>query len=152
MIKMENVKKTYPAFDFQLSLEIPKGRITGLIGKNGAGKSTAIKLMVGLVKAESGTIEIFGKPVSEMKALDKQRIGVSLAESGFNELFTVTDTEKILAKMYQNFDRNWFEEQCRKLQLPMQKKLREFSTGMKAKLRVLAALSHRADLLILDVK
>ena len=81
MIKMENVKKTYPAFDFQLSLEIPKGRITGLVGKNGAGKSTAIKLMVGLVKAESGTIEIFGKPVSEMKALDKQRIGVSLAES-----------------------------------------------------------------------
>ena len=150
MIKMENVKKTYPAFVFQLSLEISKGRITGLVGKNGAGKSTAIKLMVGLVKAESGTIEIFGKPVSEMKALDKQRIGVSLAESGFNELFTVTDTEKILAKMYQNFDRNWFEEQCRKLQLPMQKKIREFSTGMKAKLRVLAALSHRADLLILD--
>ena len=58
MIKMQNVRKTYPGFDFELSLEIPEGRITGLIGKNGAGKSTAIRLMLGLVKAESGTIEL----------------------------------------------------------------------------------------------
>ena len=64
--------------------EVPEGRITGLIGKNGAGKSTAIRLMLGLVKAESGTIELFGKPITEITLQDRQKIGVSLAESGFN--------------------------------------------------------------------
>ena len=71
MIKMQNVRKTYPGFDFELSLEIPEGRITGLIGKNGAGKSTAIRLMLGLVKAESGTIELFGKPITEITMQDR---------------------------------------------------------------------------------
>ena len=91
MIKMQNVRKTYPGFDFELSLEIPEGRITGLIGKNGAGKSTAIRLMLGLVKAESGTIELFGKPITEITMQDRQKIGVSLAESGFNGQFTVAE-------------------------------------------------------------
>ena len=71
--------------------EVPEGRITGLIGKNGAGKSTAIRLMLGLVKAESGTIELFGKPITEITLQDRQKIGVSLAESGFNGQFTVAE-------------------------------------------------------------
>lgn len=99
MIKMQNVRKTYPGFDFELSLEIPEGRITGLIGKNGAGKSTAIRLMLGLVKAESGTIELFGKPITEITMQDRQKIGVSLAESGFNGQFTIAEVKKILAKI-----------------------------------------------------
>ena len=94
MIKMQNVRKTYPGFDFELSLEIPEGRITGLIGKNGAGKSTAIRLMLGLVKAESGTIELFGKPITEITMQDRQKIGVSLAESGFNGQFTIAEVKK----------------------------------------------------------
>ena len=91
MIKMQNVRKVYPGFDFELSMEIPEGRITGLIGKNGAGKSTAIRLMLGLVKAESGTIELFGKPITEITLQDLQKIGVSLAESGFNGQFTIAE-------------------------------------------------------------
>ena len=91
MIKMQNVRKVYPGFDFELSMEIPEGRITGLIGKNGAGKSTAIRLMLGLVKAESGTIELFGKPITEITMQDRQKIGVSLAESGFNGQFTIAE-------------------------------------------------------------
>ena len=91
MIKMQNVRKVYPGFDFELSMEIPEGRITGLIGKNGAGKSTAIRLMLGLVKAESGTIELFGKPITEITLQDRQKIGVSLAESGFNGQFTIAE-------------------------------------------------------------
>lgn len=71
--------------------EVPEGRITGLIGKNGAGKSTAIRLMLGLVKAESGTIELFGKPITEITLQDRQKIGVSLAESGFNGQFTIAE-------------------------------------------------------------
>lgn len=150
MIRMENVKKTYPSFDFQLSLEIPEGRITGLIGKNGAGKSTAIRLMLGLARAESGKIEIFGKSVDQMTAKEKQNIGASLAEAGFSTQLTVSDICGILAKMYPAFDPAWFREKCRKLQIPEQKKIKEFSTGMKAKLRVLTAISHQAKLLILD--
>lgn len=151
MIKMQNVRKTYPGFDFELSLEIPEGRITGLIGKNGAGKSTAIRLMLGLVKAESGTIELFGKPITEITMQDRQKIGVSLAESGFNGQFTIAEVKKILAKMYPKFDETWFMRECRELRLPEGKQLKEFSNGMKAKLRVLTALSHKAQLLILDV-
>ena len=150
MIKMQNVRKTYPGFDFELSLEIPEGRITGLIGKNGAGKSTAIRLMLGLVKAESGTIELFGKPITEIMAEDRQNIGVSLAESGFNGQFTIVEVEKILAKMYPKFEESWFTRECQKLHLPEGKQFKEFSNGMKAKLRVLTALSHKAQLLILD--
>ena len=150
MIKMQNVRKTYPGFDFELSLEIPEGRITGLIGKNGAGKSTAIRLMLGLVKAESGTIELFGKPITEITMQDRQKIGVSLAESGFNGQFTIAEVKKILAKMYPKFDETWFMRECRELRLPEGKQLKEFSNGMKAKLRVLTALSHKAQLLILD--
>ena len=71
--------------------EVPEGRITGLIGKIGAGKSTAIRLMLGLVKAESGTIELFGKPITEITLQDRQKIGVSLAESGFNGQFTIAE-------------------------------------------------------------
>ena len=100
MIKMQNVRKVYPGFDFELSMEIPEGRITGLIGKNGAGKSTAIRLMLGLAKADGGIIELFGKPITEIMAEDRQNIGVSLAESGFNGQFTIVEVEKILAKMY----------------------------------------------------
>ena len=97
MIKMQNVRKVYPGFDFELSMEIPEGRITGLIGKNGAGKSTAIRLMLGLAKADGGIIELFGKPITEIMAEDRQNIGVSLAESGFNGQFTIVEVEKILA-------------------------------------------------------
>ena len=70
--------------------EVPEGRITGLIGKNGAGKSTASRRL-GLVKAESGTIELFGKPITEITLQDLQKIGVSLAESGFNGQFTIAE-------------------------------------------------------------
>ena len=81
---------------------------------------------------------------------DRQKIGVSLAESGFNGQFTIAEVKKILAKMYPEFDETWFMRECRELRLPEGKQLKEFSNGMKAKLRVLTALSHKAQLLILD--
>lgn len=127
MIKMQNVRKVYPGFDFELSMEIPEGRITGLIGKNGAGKSTAIRLMLGLAKADGGIIELFGKPITEIMAEDRQNIGVSLAESGFNGQFTIVEVEKILAKMYPKFEESWFTRECQKLHLPEGKQFKEFS-------------------------
>ena len=152
MIIMKDVRKKYGDFEFQMSLEIPDGRITGLVGKNGAGKSTAIKLLLGLAKPDAGEIRILGSGGKELPVSVKQKIGASLAESGFCSQFTVDDAKHILARMYPAFDREFFERQCRELKLPEKKKIKEFSTGMKAKLRVLTAITHNAKLLILDVK
>lgn len=150
MIRMQDVRKKYGDYEFRMSMEIPHGRITGLVGKNGAGKSTAIKLMLGLAKPDSGSISVLGSEGRELSPAVKQKIGVSLAESGFSTQLTVEDVKHILSKMYPAFEQNLFEKQCGSLKLPTNKKIKEFSTGMKAKLRVLTVITHKAELLILD--
>ena len=150
MIRMQDVRKKYGDYEFRMSMEIPHGRITGLVGKNGAGKSTAIKLMLGLAKPDSGSISVLGSEGRELSPADKQKIGVSLAESGFSSQLSIEDMKQILSKMYREFDRQLFTKQCEKMKLPKKKKMKDFSTGMKAKLKVLTALTHNADLLILD--
>ncbi|MCI6063799.1 ABC transporter ATP-binding protein [bacterium] len=150
MIIMQDIRKKYGDYEFRMSMEIPHGRITGLVGKNGAGKSTAIKLMLGLAKPDSGSISVLGSEGRELSPAVKQKIGVSLAESGFSTQLTVEDVKHILSKMYPAFEQNLFEKQCGSLKLPTNKKIKEFSTGMKAKLRVLTAITHKAELLILD--
>ena len=150
MITMQNVRKTYGNFIFEMSMELPEGQILGLIGKNGAGKSTAIKLILGLCRADEGNIRVFGHESKELPETLRQEIGVSLAESGFSGELTVNDVKHILKKMYHSFDENYFIKQSENLKLPMNKKIKEFSTGMKAKLRVLTAMTHHAKLLIMD--
>lgn len=150
MIIMQDVRKKYGDYEFRMSMEIPHGRITGLVGKNGAGKSTAIKLILGLAKPDSGSISVLGSDGKELTPAVKQKIGVSLAESGFSSQLSIEDMKQILSKMYREFDRQLFTKQCEKMKLPKKKKMKDFSTGMKAKLKVLTALTHNADLLILD--
>lgn len=150
MITMQNVRKTYGNFTFEISMELPEGQILGLIGKNGAGKSTAIKLILGLCRADEGSIRVFDHESKELPETLKQEIGVFLAESGFSGELTVNDVKHILKKMYHSFDENYFIQQGENLKLPMNKKIKEFSTGMKAKLRVLTAMTHHAKLLIMD--
>ena len=150
MITMQNVRKTYGNFIFEMSMELPEGQILGLIGKNGAGKSTAIKLILGLCRADEGSIRVFGHESKELPETLRQEIGVSLAESGFSGELTVNDVKHILKKMYHSFDENYFIKQSENLKLPMNKKIKDFSTGMKAKLRVLTAMTHHAKLLIMD--
>ncbi|MGN0313203.1 MAG: ABC transporter ATP-binding protein, partial [Fusicatenibacter sp.] len=124
--------------------------ITGLVGKNGAGKSTMIKVILGLISPDGGKVTVFGKNAQELTPQDKKEIGVALSDSGFSNYLTVSDIAKILDKMYDKFDRRSFLETCRKYGLPERKLIQKFSTGMKAKLRVLVALSHDAKLLIMD--
>ena len=150
MIIMQDVRKKYGDYEFRMSMEIPHGRITGLVGKNGAGKSTAIKLILGLAKPDSGSIFVLGSAGRELSPAVKQKIGVSLAESGFSSQLSIEDMKHILSKMYREFDRQLFTKQCEKMKLPEKKKMKDFSTGMKAKFKVLTALTHNADLLILD--
>lgn len=150
MLKLEHVKKQYKDFQLDCSLTVKPGMITGLIGANGAGKSTTFKAVLGLIRTESGIVELFGKRPEEITPEDKERLGVVLADSGFSGYLSIRDLIPVLKAMYHQFDQTYFEEQCRRFELPMTKKIKEFSTGMKRKLQVLAAISHHADLLILD--
>lgn len=150
ILKLENVEKHYEQFDLKCSLEVHEGCVTGLIGQNGAGKSTTFKAILGLVNTDGGKIEVFGKEMKELSAKDKEEIGVVLSDSGFSGYLTVKDILPILTSMYSTFDKNDFQKKCRHFSIPMDRKVKEFSTGMKAKLKVLVAMSHNAKLLILD--
>lgn len=150
MIELEKVKKEYKDFCLDVSLEVRPGCVTGLIGKNGAGKSTTFKAILGLIHLDSGVAKVLGKTSDELTASDRAKIGVTLAESGFSSYFCVKDIVAVLKRLYESFDEKAFLEQCRKFELPVDKRLSEFSTGMKAKLKVLVAISHGASLLILD--
>ena len=150
MISVNNLTKHYGDFSLNVSLEIPEGRITGLVGKNGAGKSTVIKSILGLIRPDGGIVHVFGKNAWELTPKEKQHIGAALSDSGFSNYLTVRDCAKILEKLYDRFDRRSFLETCVRYGLPENKQIQKFSTGMKAKLRVLVALSHGAKLLIMD--
>lgn len=150
MIRLDNVVKQYDKFRLDCSLQVPEGRVTGLIGRNGAGKSTAFKTMLGLIEIEGGTVEVFGKAAKNLTAKDREQIGVVLADSGFSGYLRIKDLMPVLDTLYTDFSREQFMAGCEQMELPINKKIREFSTGMKRKLQILAALSHNARLLILD--
>lgn len=150
MIEIRNFRKEYRDFDLDISLDIPDNRVVGIIGKNGSGKSTTIKAILGLVKPTSGSVKVFGKEARELAPRDKEKIGVALSDSMFSGLLSIGDVIAILRAMYRDFDEPFFREMCGKFGLPFEKPLKDFSTGMKAKARLLAAISHHAALLILD--
>lgn len=150
MLKIEGLQKRYGTFQLDCSMELQPGCVTGLIGQNGAGKSTTFKAILGLIRTECGNVQVFGKDSAMLGAEEKQEIGVVLSDSGFSGYLTIRSIIPILDAMYERFDRTFFEEQVRKFGLPDNKKIKEFSTGMKAKLKVLTAVSHNARLLILD--
>lgn len=150
MLKIEHLKKTYDNFSLDCSMEIQPGCVTGLIGQNGAGKSTTFKAILGLIKVDGGKVTILGKDSKEFSVKDKQKLGVVLSDSGFSGYLDVRDVISVLGNLYETFDQPFFMKQAQRFGLPMNKKIKEFSTGMKAKLKVLAAISHKAKLLILD--
>lgn len=150
MLKIENLKKNYDHFHLDCSLEVLPGRVTGLIGQNGAGKSTTFKSILGLISTDSGKIEMFGKNIKDLTVKDKQKIGVVLSDSGFSGYLSIKNIVPVLDYLYDGFNRTLFLEQCQHFGLPINKRIKEFSTGMKAKLKVMAAITHGASLLILD--
>lgn len=150
MLKIKDLRKSYGTFELNCSMEIPAGYITGLVGSNGAGKSTTFKSVLGLISIDGGSIEVFGKEIHTWTKAEKQRMGVVLANGGFNTYLTMKDMETVLSRMYPRFDRAMFREYCRRYQLPADKRIKEFSTGMLAKAKILAAITHKADLLLLD--
>ena len=147
---LDNVKKKYKAFELDLSLTLEPGTITGLIGRNGAGKSTTFKAILGLIKLTDGKVLIDGKEPQNLKPADKEKIGVVLSDSGFSGYMTVKDVIATMNAMYKKFDKADFMAKCEHFKIPLNQKIKEFSTGMKAKLKVLLAMSYEAKLLILD--
>ena len=150
MLEVKEVQKRYGTFELECSLTILDGQITGLIGQNGAGKSTLFKAILDLITLDSGSIQVFGQEHHKLSGKEKEKLGVVLSDSGFSAYLTVRDIITILKNMYSNFDLSYFQKQMQRFQLPYDQKIKEFSTGMKAKLKVLIALSHHAQLLILD--
>ena len=148
MLKVKHLKKNYASFSLDCSLEVKPGYVTGLIGQNGAGKSTTFKAILGLIQCDGGSIEIFGQ--SALNEEDKQLLGVVLSDSGFSGYLTISDIIHILENLYKRFDKSFFLRMVNQFELPKNKKIKEFSTGMKAKLKIIVAMSHQAQLLILD--
>ncbi len=149
-IEIRDLKKRYGTFELNCSLNVCPGQITGLIGPNGAGKSTTFKALLGLIRPDGGAVKLFGKDVSALTASDRERLGVVLSDSGFSGYLTIKDIVPVMNSLYCQFDKSYFLERCRDFELPLDKKIKDFSTGMKAKLKVLSAISHNAGLLVLD--
>ena len=150
LLSLKHLRKTYKGFSLDVDMEIEEGQITGLIGANGAGKSTTFKAILGLIHPDAGVIRIFGKDMREITKEEKAQIGAALSDSGFSECMTVKQIIHVLENTYEKFDRAVFEKRCQEFSIPMDKKLKEFSTGMRAKLKVLIATSFDARLLVLD--
>ncbi|MEE3409316.1 MAG: ABC transporter ATP-binding protein [Erysipelotrichaceae bacterium] len=150
MIQINGLKKKYKDFTLDLTLDLPKGRVSGLVGKNGAGKSTTLKAILGLIQTDEGSVKVFGKDAFNLTNEEKQQLGVALSDSSFSGYLTVDAVKNILKNMYHSFDEEKFLDLSEKMKLPLNKQIKEFSTGMKAKLKVIAALCHKAKLLIMD--
>ncbi len=150
MLRLENVKKQYKNFELDCSMKVETGTVTGLIGTNGAGKSTTFKAILGLIRKDGGEISVFGKPLEVLDERDREALGVALADSGFSGYLTIKELLPMLRNLYPKFQEKDFVKRCEQFGLPLNKKIKDFSTGMKRKLHVLTAISHEAKLLILD--
>lgn len=149
-LQLNQVQKRYGDFSLNCTMEVKNGQVTGLIGRNGAGKSTTFKAVLGLIHLDGGMVLAEGNDVRGWTARDKERLGAVLSDSGFSGYLTVLDVISILSAMYERFDREGFIRKCQHFDIPMKKQIKDFSTGMKAKLKVLTAVSHGAELLVLD--
>ena len=150
MIKVNNVIKEYGDFALNVNLHIKKGNVTGLIGKNGAGKSTLYKAILNLINPDDGFVEVDGKRVKYMDGKDRADIGVVVADSFFSSYLSIKSIRKIMQDSYEQFDEKYFDKKVKEFRLPLNKPIKEFSFGMKAKLKMICALSHNARLLLLD--
>ena len=150
-LEIRNLTRHFGDFTLdRLNLTLPGGCILGLIGENGAGKSTTIRLILGMLRPDGGTVTILGRDNRDNLALTKQDIGVVLDEVGIPECMTPKQVGIVMADVFTRWDAKTYEGLLERFSLPENKKFREFSRGMKMKLGLAVALSHQAKLLILD--
>lgn len=148
-ILVQNLCKQFEDFSLDnVSFKVPKGRIVGFIGENGAGKSTTINLILNELSKDSGQIQVFG--IDHTIPTVKENIGVVFDECNFHDVFTAADIEKILKGIYKTWDSNLFSQYLKKFKIPTKKTIGTFSKGTEMKLSIICAMAHRPKLLILD--
>lgn len=133
-----------------INIDIPSGCIIGLIGENGAGKTTLIKSLLSIIKPNKGTINIFEKDTNKYEASIKEDIGVVLDDMFFPEILNAKDLNIIMKDLYKNWNPDLYNKYLEDFKLPNDKKIKEMSKGMRKKLEIAVALSHKPKLLILD--
>lgn len=149
ILEVENLKKVYPKLVLDVSFSVPMGAVVGLIGENGAGKSTAIKTVLDLVKKDKGTVKFFGKELSSDKGL-KNDIGVVLGTLGAFEKMSIKEIKEIHSSAYINWDNELFDDYCKQFGIPDYAEVKTLSSGSKMKLSFALAMSHHPKLLLLD--
>ncbi len=150
ILQVENLTKQYSGFTLDhVSFSVPKGTIMGLIGENGAGKSTTINAILDLINKDDGTVAFWGQELSSSKQI-KENIGVVFDGINFYETLTPAKVGKISSAAYKQWDEHLYKEYLKRFQLPVDKEIKTLSKGMKMKLCIAVALSHKPKLLILD--
>ena len=151
ILEIKNLSKKYNGFELRnVNIELPKGIIMGFIGENGAGKTTTIKSILNIINRDSGEIKIFGLDNKENERKIKEDIGVVLDDSFLSEYLNPADINKIMKNIYKNWDEKLYFKYIEDFKLPKDKMSKEYSSGMKMKLKIAVALSHNPKLLILD--
>lgn len=151
ILEIKNLTKEYDKFKLNnINLNLPKGTIMGFIGENGAGKTTTMKTVLNIVNRDSGSIKVFGKDNIKEEKLIKEDIGTVLNDSFLSEYLTPKDINKIMKNFYRTWDEKLYFKYIEHFKLPENKMSKEFSSGMKIKLKIIVALAHHPKLLILD--
>ena len=150
-IEIKNLTKSFPGFTLNnLNLTLPGGCILGLIGENGAGKSTTIKLILDIIHKDSGSITILGRDNTKNILLTKEEVGVVMDEIGLPECLTAKQIGSVMAHTFRNWDTSTYQALVQRMDLPEKKPFKDYSRGMKMKLGIAIALSHHCKLLLLD--
>ena len=151
VLSVQSINKHYPGFALEnVSFSLAPNRIMGLIGKNGAGKSTTLKAILNMVSPESGNVTMFQKNFYQYEKECKQRIGVVFGGIDFYPLKKLSTITAVTQKFYTDWDEEQYQKYIKRFALNESKKFKELSNGMKVKYLLALALSHHAELLILD--
>ena len=151
ILEVKNLTKKYKDFELQnINITLPKGMIMGFIGENGAGKTTTIKTILNITKRTKGTVKIFGMNLEQNEKEIKQNIGVILDDSFLSEYLSPKGISKIMKNFYKYWDEELYFKYIEKFNLPINKISKDYSSGMKMKLKIATALAHKPKLLILD--
>ena len=150
-LDVKNLNKNYKNFKLKnITFNVSEGKIVGLVGANGSGKTTTIKSILNLIKIDNGKIKIFGKDYKNLEKLDKENIGVILDDSFLPMQLDIVDINLVMKNLFTKWSSKDYFKYVKKFELPLDEPVKTFSSGMKMKLKIACSLSHKANLLILD--